>query len=42
MKHEETYEEMVETGRELPLGKLLNHLVTTFQAASCVVGFIHE
>ena len=42
MKHEETYEEVGKTGKELPLGRLLSHLVTSFQAASYIVGFTRE
>ena len=33
VKHEQTYGEMRETLRELPLGGFLSHLVTNFQAA---------
>ena len=32
MKHKETYGEMGETCRELPLSGFLSHLVTSFQA----------
>ena len=38
MKHEETYGEMGETYRELPLGGFLSNLVTSFQAASYIAG----
>ena len=33
MKHEEAYGEMGETCRELPPGRFLRHLATSFQAA---------
>ena len=42
MKHEETYGKMEETCRELPPGRFLSHLVTSFQAASYVSWFTHE
>ena len=42
MKHEETYGEMGETYRELPLGGFLSNLVTSFQAASYIAGLTHE
>ena len=33
-EHEETYGKIGETCRESPLGRFLNHLVTSFQATS--------
>ena len=38
----DTYGEMGETCRELPLGGFLSKLVTSFQAASYISGFSHE
>ena len=38
----ETYGEMREAYRELPLGGFLSHLVTSFKAASYIAKFICE